>query len=67
MVLPLKIISHEFSEYVPYMRDMFTCSEIVFIAMVSILCGAETWSEMEMFGKSHIDYFKRWLQWLSCY
>lgn len=53
----------EFSEYIPDMRDtknqLFTCSEIVFIAMVSVLCGAETWSEVEMFGKSHIDYFKR--------
>lgn len=41
----------EFSESVPDMRcsknRVFKASEIVFIAMVSVLCGAETWKEVK--------------------
>lgn len=51
-----------FSESVPDMRSeknrVFKASEIVFIAMVSVLCGAETWKEVAMFGKCNLDYFK---------
>ncbi len=51
----------EFSESVPDMRSsinrVFKASEIVFIAMVSVLCGAETWKEVEMFGKCNFHYF----------
>lgn len=54
-----------FSESVPDMRSeknrVFKASEIVFIAMVSVLCGAETWKEVEMFGKCNLDYFKHHL------
>ena len=47
----------EFSSYVPDVRNeknqVYTVEEIVFIAMVSVLCGAETWNEIEIFGNSH--------------
>ena len=47
----------EFSSYVPDVgsekNQVYTVEEIVFIAMVSVLCGAETWNEIEIFGNSH--------------
>ena len=59
----------EFSESVPDMRNeknrIFKASDIVFIAMVSVLCGAETWKEVEMFGKCNLGYFKGHLPGLS--
>lgn len=59
----------EFSESVPDMRSeknrVFKASEIVFIAIVSVLCGAETWKEVEMFGKCNLNYFKGHLPGLS--
>lgn len=59
----------DFSESVPDMRSeknrIFKVSEIVFIAMVSVLCGAETWKEVEMFGKCNLTYFKSHLPGLS--
>lgn len=39
----------EFSSYVPDIRNeknlLYSVDEIVFISLVSVLCGAETWSE----------------------
>ena len=32
--------------------------DILFIAIASIICGAEGWNEMEEFGKSKEDWFK---------
>lgn len=59
----------EFSSYVPDIRNdknqLYTVEEIVFIAMVSVLCGAETWSEIELFGNTHEEYFKKRLPNLS--
>lgn len=59
----------EFSSYVPDTRNeknlVYRVEEIVFIAMVSVLCGAETWSEIELFGTSHESYFKKRLPDLS--
>ena len=59
----------EFSSYVPDVRNeknqVYTVEEIVFIAMVSVLCGAETWNEIEIFGNSHEEYFKNRLPHLS--
>lgn len=58
-----------FSESVPDMRNeknlIFKSSEIVFIAMVSVLCGAETWKEVELFGKCNLSYFTQRLVGLS--
>ena len=59
----------EFSSYVPDVgsekNQVYTVEEIVFIAMVSVLCGAETWNEIEIFGNSHEEYFKNRLPHLS--
>ena len=33
--------------------------------MVSVLCGAETWGEVVLFGRSHFDYFGKRLPGLS--
>lgn len=53
----------EFSSYVPDIRNeknlLYSVDEIVFISLVSVLCGAETWSEIHLFGTSHEDYFKK--------
>lgn len=59
----------EFSSYVPDVgsekNQVYTVEEIVFIAMVSVLCGAETWNEIEIFDNSHEEYFKNRLPHLS--
>lgn len=53
----------EFSSYVPDIRNsknqLYGVEDLVFIAMVSVLCGAETWREIELFGISHEEYFKK--------
>ena len=36
--------------------------DIIFIAIVSVLCGAETWNDMEDFGKSKLSWFKTFLK-----
>lgn len=61
--LKSKVMSlEEFSGSVPDMRSskncVFKASQIVFIAMVSVLRGAETWKEVEMFGKCNHQF--RW-------
>jgi len=30
--------------------------DIIFIAIASVLCGAETWNEMEDFGKAKLSW-----------
>lgn len=52
----------EFCECVPEIRNeknlVYKVDEIVFIAFVSVLCGAKTWSEIRMFARSNESYFK---------
>lgn len=31
---------------------------IVYIAMAAVICGAESWNEIEMFGRSKAEYFR---------
>ncbi len=51
-----------FSAIIPDVRDdknkIYQSNEIVFIALVSVICGADTWNEIETFGKTHESYFK---------
>lgn len=58
-----------FSESIPDIHNeknlIFKSSEIVFIVMVSVLCGAETWKEVELFGKCNFSYFMQRLVGLS--
>lgn len=60
---------HSFSEIIPDARDeknkIYESNEIVFIAIVSVICGADTWNEIESFGKTHEQYFKDRLPGLS--
>lgn len=35
-----------------------TVESIVYIAIAAVLCGAESWNEIEMFGRSKEDYFR---------
>lgn len=50
------------SELVPGCRSSknqcFSAESLMFISIVSILCSAETWDEIEYFGNTHYDYFK---------
>jgi hypothetical protein len=32
--------------------------EIIFIAIASVICGAETWKDMEDFGRMKYDWLK---------
>ena len=36
--------------------------DIVFISIASVLCGADTWNEMEYFGISKIEWLKTFLK-----
>lgn len=36
--------------------------EIIFIAVCAVICGAEGWSDVELFGKSKHDWLKRFLK-----
>jgi len=36
--------------------------DIIFIAIVSVLCGVETWNEMEDFGKAKLSWLKTFLK-----
>ena len=51
-----------FSAIIPDVRDdknkIYQSNEIVFIALVSVICGADTCNEIETFGKTHESYFK---------
>lgn len=51
-----------FSAIIPDVRDdknkIYQSNEIVFISLVSVICGADTWNEIETFGKTHESYFK---------
>jgi predicted transposase YbfD/YdcC len=59
----------EFSESIPDNRNernlLYQVGEIVFIAVVSVLCGAETWSEISLLARSNKSYFKTRLPGLS--
>lgn len=52
----------ELAGYIPDMRSeknrLYKSEEFFFIAFVSVLCGAETWNEIEVFGQSNERYFK---------
>jgi hypothetical protein len=36
--------------------------DILFIAICAVLCGIEYWEEIEDFGLSRIDWFKKYLK-----
>ena len=36
--------------------------DIIFIAIASVLCGAETWNDMEEFGKAKLSWLKTFLK-----
>lgn len=36
--------------------------DILFIAIASIICGAESWNDMEEFGKAKEDWLKTFLE-----
>jgi len=36
--------------------------DIIFIAIASVICGAETWNDMENYGKSKKNWLKKFLQ-----
>ena len=59
-----------FCETIPDARDeknqIYQSNEIVFISLVSVLCGADTWNEIETFGNTHEQYFKDRLPGLPC-
>jgi predicted transposase YbfD/YdcC len=52
----------ELGGYIPDMRSdknrIYKVEEIFFISFVSVLCGAETWGEIVVFGKSNFRYFQ---------
>lgn len=51
-----------FSKSIPDCRDeknrLYDASELVFISLVAVLCGSETWNEIEEFCEYNFKYFK---------
>lgn len=51
-----------FSKRVPDCRNeknrLYDASELVFISVVAVLCGSETWNEIEEFCEYNFKYFK---------
>ena len=51
-----------FSKSIPDCRDeknrLYDASELVFISLVAVLCGSETWNEIEEFCEYNFRYFK---------
>ena len=36
--------------------------DTIFIAIASVICGAESWNDMENYGKRKEEWFKKFLQ-----
>ena len=57
----------DFCESVPDCRNeknrLYTASELVFITLVSVMCGSDTWDDVELFCRSQFDYFKKVAPW----
>ena len=51
-----------FSKRVPDCRNeknrLYDASELVFISVFAVLCGSETWNEIEEFCEYNFKYFK---------
>ena len=51
-----------FSKSVPDCRDeknrLYDASELVFISLAAVLCGSDTWNEVEEFCEYNFKYFK---------
>lgn len=52
-----------FSKSVPDCRNeknrLYEASDLVFISLVAVLCGSETWNEIEEFCEYNFEYFKQ--------
>ena len=40
-------------------KRVHSADAIVYIAMAAVICGAESWYEIEDFGNAKIDFFPR--------
>lgn len=40
-------------------KRVHSAETIVFIALAAVICGAESWYEIEAFGKAKIDFFRK--------
>ena len=51
-----------FSQSVPDCRNeknrLYDASELVFISLVAVLCGSDTWNDVEEFCEYNFKYFK---------
>ena len=43
-------------------RKEHLLTDIIIITMSAVICGAENWNQIEMFGKSKHDWFKTFLE-----
>jgi predicted transposase YbfD/YdcC len=40
---------------------LYSVGEILLVTLTAVICGAEGWSDVERFGKSKVDFLKRYL------
>lgn len=57
---------HEFFRQIPDPRinrnKKHLLIDIVLLSVLAVICGAESWDSIEMFGKSKIDFLRRFLR-----
>ena len=42
-------------------NQLYSVSEILLVTLCAVLCGAEGWSDVEMYGKTKINYLRQYL------
>ena len=42
-------------------KKFYPVNEILLTTLLSIICGADSWNDIELFGKAKIDYLRRYL------
>lgn len=43
-------------------KKLYQLLDIIVIAICAVICGAETWVDIENFGKARIDWFRKFLE-----
>lgn len=57
---------HKYFEYIPDHRvnrnKKHLLSDIIILSILAVICGAESWDSIELFGKTKLDFLKTFLK-----
>ena len=42
-------------------RKLYPMAEILFVTLCGLICGAESWIDVEMFGQAKLEFLKKYL------